>query len=80
MMRILLFLATNSAIMVVISIIFYVFGLSGTLYAQGVNLNLNALLVMSAIIGMPEIGIFEAAEANAFATGMNKKHCPGGCQ
>jgi len=52
MMRILLFLATNIAIMIVISILFSVLGLTGTLDAQGVDLNLNALLVMSAIIGM----------------------------
>ncbi|MGJ0516834.1 MAG: protease HtpX [Methylomicrobium sp.] len=52
MMRIFLFLATNVAILVVISIVFNVLGLSGALDAQGVNLNLNALLVMSAVIGM----------------------------
>lgn len=121
MMRILLFLATNVAIMVAISIIFNVLGLKSTLDAQGVNLNLDALLVMSAIIGMtgsvislfmskwsaknamgvhvidrpqnqteqwlvstvdrlarqagigmPEVGIFQAPEANAFATGANR--------
>ncbi|MDP3590192.1 MAG: protease HtpX [Methylobacter sp.] len=121
MMRIFLFLATNVAIMVVISIVFNLLGLSGTLDAQGINLDLNALLVMSAIIGMtgsvislamskwtakqamgvqvigqpqntteqwliaivskqaqqagigmPEVGIFQAPEANAFATGMNR--------
>jgi heat shock protein HtpX len=121
MMRIFLFLATNVAIMVVISIVFSLLGLSGTLDAQGINLDLNALLVMSAIIGMtgsvislamskwtakqamgvqvieqpqntteqwllaivskqaqqagigmPEVGIFQAPEANAFATGMNR--------
>ncbi len=121
MMRILLFIATNAAILVVVSIIFNVLGLSGTLDAQGIDLNLNALLVMSAIIGMtgsiislamskwsakramgvyvieqpqnqteqwligivarqakqagidmPEVGIFETPEANAFATGMSK--------
>ncbi|PPC89943.1 MAG: protease HtpX [Methylobacter sp.] len=120
-MRILLFLATNVAIMVVISIIFSVLGLKSTLDAQGVNLNLDALLVMSAVIGMtgsfislaiskwmakssmgvhvidrpqnqteqwlvdtvarhaqkagigmPEVGIFQAPEPNAFATGMSK--------
>jgi heat shock protein HtpX len=120
-MRILLFLATNIAIMFVISIIFSVLGLTGTLDAQGVDLNLNALLVMSAIIGMagsfislamskwsakramgvyvieqpqdqterwlievvkrqaqrvgidmPEVGIFNTPEPNAFATGMTK--------
>ena len=121
MMRIFLFLATNVAIMVVISIVFNILGLSGALDAQGVNLDLNALLVMSAVIGMtgsvislamskwsakrsmgvhvieqpqnqterwlldivakqaslagigmPEVGIFQTPEANAFATGMNK--------
>jgi heat shock protein HtpX len=121
MMRIFLFLATNAAILVVVSIIFNVLGLSGTLDAQGIDLNLNALLVMSAIIGMtgsvislamskwsaknamgvhvierpqnqteqwlidivarqagqagigmPEVGIFQTPEANAFATGMSR--------
>lgn len=121
MMRILLFLATNIAIMIVISILFSVLGLTGTLDAQGVDLNLNALLVMSAVIGMagsfislamskwsakramgvyvieqpqdqterwllevvkrqaqrvgidmPEVGIFNTPEPNAFATGMTK--------
>ncbi len=123
MMRILLFLATNAAILVVISIIFNLLGLRSTLDAQGVNLNLDALLVMSAIIGMtgsvislamskwsakramgvhvierpqnqteqwllnivsqqarqagigmPDVGIFQAPEPNAFATGMNRNN------
>ncbi|QPK63705.1 protease HtpX [Methylomonas sp. LL1] len=121
MMRILLFLATNVAIMIAISVIFNVLGLKSTLDAQGVNLNLDALLMMSAIIGMtgsvislfmskwsaknamgvhvidrpqnqteqwlvgivarqaqqagigmPEVGIFDTAEPNAFATGANR--------
>jgi len=121
MMRIFLFLATNVAIMVVISIVFSVLGLGSTLDAQGIDLNLNALLVMSAIIGMtgsvislamskwsaknamgvhviehpqnqteqwlieivakqarqagigmPEVGIFQTPESNAFATGMSR--------
>lgn len=121
MMRIILFLATNAAILVVISIVFNLLGLSGTLDAQGVNLDLNALLIMSAVIGMtgsfislviskwsaknamgvqvieqphnqteqwlvdivakqakqagigmPEVGIFDMPQANAFATGMSK--------
>ena len=120
-MRIFLFLATNVAIMVVVSIVFSIFGLTGTLDAQGINLDLNALLIISAIIGMtgsvislalskwsakqamgvqvigapqnqteqwlldmvaklsrqagigmPEVGIFQAPEANAFATGMDR--------
>jgi heat shock protein HtpX len=121
MMRIILFLATNAAILVVISIVFNLLGLSGTLDAQGVNLDLNALLIMSAVIGMtgslislviskwsaknamnvqvieqphnqteqwlvnivakqakqagigmPEVGIFDMPQPNAFATGMSK--------
>jgi len=121
MMRIFLFIATNAAILVVVSIIFNVLGLSSALDAQGVDLNLNALLIMSAIIGMtgsfislamskwsakramgvyvieqpqnqteqwlvsivsrqarqagidmPEVGIFQTPDANAFATGMSK--------
>jgi len=123
MMRIFLFLATNAAILVVISVLFNVLGLSGTLDAQGIDLNLNALLIMSGIIGMtgsvvslamskwsakssmgvhviehpenqteqwlvnivakqakqagigmPEVGIFQAPDANAFATGMNRNN------
>lgn len=52
MMRILLFVATNIAIMVVISVVFNLLGLGSALDAQGVNLNLDALLVMSAVIGV----------------------------
>ncbi|MGZ8193400.1 MAG: protease HtpX [Methylobacter sp.] len=121
MMRIILFLAANAAILVVISIVFNLLGLSGTLDAQGLNLDLNALLIISAVIGMtgsfislvmskwsakkamgvqvieqprnqteqwlvnivakhaeqagigmPEVGIFDMPQPNAFATGMNK--------
>ncbi|SMG66508.1 protease htpX [methanotrophic bacterial endosymbiont of Bathymodiolus sp.] len=121
MLRIFLFLATNVAIMAVISIVFSLLGLSGTLDANGVDLNLNALLIMSAIIGMsgsfislaiskwsakrgmgvhvieqpqndtekwlvelvkrqaqrvgvdmPEVGIFQTPDVNAFATGMTR--------
>lgn len=123
MMRILLFLATNIAIMIVISLIFSVLGLGHVLDAQGVGLNLTALLFSSAVIGMtgsvislamskwmaktsmrvqviaqpqdrteqwlidvvrrqaqqagigmPEVGIFNTPEMNAFATGMNKNN------
>ena len=121
MMRIFLFLATNIAVMIVISVVFSLLGLSGILDAQGVNLDLNSLLTMSAVIGMsgsfislamskwsakramnvqvinnpqnqteqwlfnivakqakqagigmPEVGIFQAAESNAFAIGMSR--------
>ena len=123
MMRILLFLATNVAILIVISIVFSIFGIGSTLQANGVDLNLNALLVMSAVIGMtgsfislaiskwsakramgvhviespqnqteqwlmsvvakqakeagidmPEVGIFQTPEPNAFATGMSRNN------
>ncbi|MDB9942251.1 protease HtpX [Pseudomonadales bacterium] len=123
MTRIFLFLATNIAIMLLISIVFQVLGLDGILSNNGVDLNLEALLVMSAVIGfggsfislaiskwsakramgvrvfaqprnhteawllatvkrqaqqagigMPEVGIFETPEVNAFATGMNRNN------
>ena len=123
MMRIALFLATNAAILVLISIVFQVFGFEGILAENGVDLNLQALLVMSAVIGfggsfislamskfmakramgvkviekpansteqwlvstvqrqaqqagigMPEVGIFDAPEPNAFATGMSRNN------
>ncbi len=51
MMRIVLFLATNAAVLVLISIVFQIFGFEGILAANGVDLNLQALLVMSAVIG-----------------------------
>ena len=44
MMRIFLFLATNIAIMIVISVVFSVLGVSGVLDAQCMGLDLNALL------------------------------------
>lgn len=123
MMRIFLFLATNAAILVVVSVVFRLLGLEGVLAQNGVDLNLQALLVMSAVIGMtgsfislamskflarrsmgvqvieqpsnrteqwlvdtvrrqaqqagigmPEVGIFNAPEPNAFATGMNRNN------
>ena len=121
MIRIFLFLATNVAILVVISLTFSLLGLEGVLAENGVDLNLSALLVMSAVIGfsgsfislalskwlakrgmrvkvieeagsdterwllqivqrqaqqagigMPEVGVFDSPEPNAFATGMNR--------
>ena len=124
-MRILLFLATNVAILVVISIVFRLLGLEGILDANGVDLNLQALLVMSAVIGfsgsfisllmskwlakrsmkvqlidpqqpgsdterwlvntvqrqaqqanikMPEVGVFQSPDPNAFATGASRNN------
>jgi heat shock protein HtpX len=121
MMRILLFLATNAAVLVLISIVFQVLGLEGILAENGVDLNLEALLVLSAVIGfggsfislalskfmakramgvqiieqpsnrteqwlvdtvqrqaeaagigMPDVGIFNSPQPNAFATGMRR--------
>lgn len=120
-MRIFLFLLTNAAVLLLISIVFHVLGLGDFLSQRGVRLNLDGLLLMSAIIGMsgsfislmmskwmakqsmgvyvieqpanqterwlvdtvrrhaqqagigmPEVGIFDSPEPNAFATGMNK--------
>jgi heat shock protein HtpX len=51
MMRIGLFLLTNLAIIVVISIIFSVFGIGNVLDEQGVDLDLQSLLIYSAVIG-----------------------------
>jgi heat shock protein HtpX len=121
MMRIVLFLATNAAVLVLISFVFQLLGIEGILQQNGVDLNLGALLIMSAIIGfggsfislalskwmakrsmgvqiieqprnqaerwlvetvrrqaqvagigMPEVGIFDSPQPNAFATGMNR--------
>ena len=52
MKRIALFLLTNLAIMVVLSIVFSLLGLDSILAENGVDLNLQALLVFSAVIGM----------------------------
>ncbi|MEJ2760829.1 MAG: protease HtpX [Gammaproteobacteria bacterium] len=51
-MRILLFLGTNLAVVVVLGVVMEVFGLHGYLDRQGVGLNLDALLIISAVIGM----------------------------
>lgn len=121
MLRIVLFFATNIAVLVLISVVFRLLGFDGLLAANGVDLDLGALLVYSAVIGfsgalislliskpmakrsmrvqviaapktefeqwllrtvarqaeqsgikMPEVGVFEQASPNAFATGWNK--------
>ena len=51
MMRILLFLATNIAVLVLISLIFRLIGLDSIFAANGVDLDLGSLLVYSAVIG-----------------------------
>lgn len=121
MKRILLFLATNMAIVLVLSVTMRVLGVEPYLNAQG--LNLGSLLIFAAVmgfggsfislaiskwmakksmgvqviespssateqwlvetvrryaaeagIGMPEVGIFDSPEVNAFATGMSKNN------
>lgn len=120
-MRILLFLGTNLAVIMLLSVVFSLLGIDNLLAENGVDLDLNALLIYSAIIGfsgsfislflskmmakksmgvhvieqpanptekwlvetvafqarqagigMPEVGIFNSAAPNAFATGWNK--------
>jgi heat shock protein HtpX len=120
-MRIFLFLLTNAAVLLLIGIVFQLLGLGNYLSQHGVHLNLNSLLLFSAImgmsgsfislmmskwmakqsmgvfvigqpanateqwlvetvarqarragIGMPEVGLFDSPEPNAFATGMSK--------
>jgi heat shock protein HtpX len=122
-MRILLFLLTNAAVLLLISLIFQFLGLGDMLAQNGVDLDLNSLLVFSAVIGMsgsfisllmskwmakrsmgvfvigqpanateqwllesvrrlaqgagigmPEVGIFDSPDPNAFATGFNKNN------
>ena len=50
-MRILLFLGTNIAVIMLLSVVFSLLGLDGLLAQNGVDLDLGALLVYSAVIG-----------------------------
>ena len=123
MKRILLFLGTNLAIIVVLSIVLRLLGVERILDQEGVDLNLNALLIFAAVfgfggsfislaiskwmakktmkvhvidkprdateqwlfetvkrqaresgIGMPEVGIYDSPDPNAFATGMSRNN------
>jgi heat shock protein HtpX len=51
MKRVLLFLATNIAVLVVLSIVLSLIGFEGILDEQGIDLDLGALLVFAAIFG-----------------------------
>ncbi|MEM6773230.1 MAG: protease HtpX [Pseudomonadota bacterium] len=51
-MRVILFLATNFAVMMLLSVVFSLLGLQGTLAANGVDLNLQALLLFCGAFGM----------------------------
>ena len=121
MKRVLLFLGTNIAILVVLSVVLRLVGFESILDEQGVNLDMSSLLVFCAVfgmggsfislalskwmakramgvqvieqprndaeswlfqtlshqaqaagIGMPEIGVFDSPQPNAFATGARK--------
>nr|WP_296747971.1 protease HtpX [Thioalkalivibrio sp.] len=123
MKRIMLFLGTNLAIIVVLSITLRILGVERILDEEGVGLNLNALLIFAAVfgfggsfislaiskwmakktmkvhviekprnateqwlfdtvrrqareagIGMPEVGIYDSPDPNAFATGMSRNN------
>ena len=52
MKRILLFLATNIAVLAVLSVSMRLLGIEGILDDQGVDLNMTSLLIYAAIIGM----------------------------
>ena len=51
MKRVLLFMATNIAVLVVLSIVLSLIGFEGIMDAQGVDLDLGALLLFSALFG-----------------------------
>lgn len=57
MTRIALFLATNFAIILVAGVIFQLLGVESTLAANGVDLDLRALLIISLVYGMLGSGI-----------------------
>ena len=52
MKRVFLFLATNIAIMAVLSITLRLIGFEGILDRQGVDLNINSLVIFAGIFGM----------------------------
>lgn len=52
MKRLVLFLATNIAVVVVLGIVMEIFGIQGVLDEQGVGLDLTALLIIAAVVGM----------------------------
>src|SRR5574337_138030 len=51
-MRILLFLGTNIAVLLVASVTFRLLGLDQFLYQQGVGMNLTGLLIWAGLFGM----------------------------
>ena len=63
-MRILLFLATNIAVMVLVSLVFNLLDLEGILSTNGVDLNLNSLLIFCALFGF--LGSFVSLLASKY--------------
>jgi heat shock protein HtpX len=52
MKRLFLFLATNVAVIVVLSAVFQIFGIEQWLYREGAGINVQGLLIFSALFGM----------------------------
>ena len=52
MRRVLLFIATNIAVLLVLSVVLRLFGVESLLTENGVDLNYNSLLIFSAVFGM----------------------------
>jgi heat shock protein HtpX len=52
MKRLFLFLATNLAVLSVLSVVFQVFGVEQWLYREGASINIQGLLIFSAMFGM----------------------------
>ena len=72
MTRILLFLATNAAVLVLISVVFQVLGIEGILAENGVDLNLTALLIYSALIGFAGPRVIEQTVRETLPEGFQR--------
>ena len=57
-MRILLFLLTNLAVVIVVGTVWRLLGFDSFLEANGVGLDFNALLVFCALFGMGGVAVF----------------------
>ena len=63
MMRIVLFLATNLAVLLLVSLVFNLLGLQGILAQNGVDLNLGSLLTFCALFGFGGVAAASAGIA-----------------
>src|SRR5215469_3593843 len=79
MKRILLFIVTNLAVLLVLTVVARLLGIDTYLAEHGESF--GGLLIWAALfgfggafisLGMPEVGIFDSPEPNAFATGANR--------